>query len=144
MSKSKVATIAVLGIIGVLVAALILPALQRAKAYSGPGVSGNLWYIAALKTAYQEEHTNEWPSHTGLVEGWAGHNSINEMLRPRYDEIYIINRTGAPPLAYFPKTSRQYEKGGIYCLTSNGMELFTNQVDMQAWAASGITRIPRR
>jgi hypothetical protein len=106
-----------LAALGVMV---VLPAFRSAGAYSGPGISGNLRRIQIAKDEWLAAgNTNEWPTASDLFRATPG-KTINEIMRPRFGEIYFINRTGAPPFAYLPKTAGGYREGEIMVLSSNG------------------------
>src|SRR3954469_730130 len=101
---------------------VILPMFAKAKAYSGPGVSGNLRSLELAKKEWEADgHTNEWPTAEDLFPGARG-RSLNEILHSRSGELYFINRTGAPPFAYLPKAPGRDEER-ILIMTSNGIVL---------------------
>ncbi len=117
----------VIAIAGIVIIALgvciILPGLKRAKAYSGPGIAGNLRSIQLAKESSQADgNTNEWPSVDDIFPGeWSRGRSLNETLRHKHGELYFINRTGTPPFAYIPKTNGPYHGGELLILTTNGL-----------------------
>src|SRR4051812_36569196 len=83
---------------------LVLPMFARAKAHSGPGLSGNLRSIQLAKEQWEADgHTHEWPTAEDLFPDSTRGISLNEMFLGRHGELYFINRTGAPPFAYLPK-----------------------------------------
>ena len=99
---------------------LILPMLTKAKAYSGPGLSGNLRSLQLAKEEWQADgHTNEWPTAEDLFPASARGRSLNQILRSRHGELYFINRTGAPSFAYVPKADGR--GGELWIMTSNGI-----------------------
>lgn len=101
---------------------VVLPFFARAKAYSGPGVMGNLRGLQLAKDqCLADGNTNEWPSHKDLGFVLSPGRTFQEVLRPKYGEVYFINRTGASPFAYFPKAGGQYSAGDIVVLTTNGL-----------------------
>jgi hypothetical protein len=101
---------------------VVLPYFARAKVYSGPGIYGNLRYIQLAKDQWVGAgNTNEWPTAENLFPRSSPAKSFQEIVRPRYGELYFINRTGAPPFAYFPKAARQYSAGDILFLTTTGL-----------------------
>jgi len=106
----------------VLLAAAVLPYFARAKAYSGPGVYGNLRNLQLAKDQWLADgNTNEWPSAEDLGFVSVPGRTFQEGMRPRYGEVYFINRTGASPFAYFPKAGGQYSAGDVVVLTTNGL-----------------------
>lgn len=95
-------------------------------AYSGPSIASNLRSIQLAKEVWLANGgTNEWPTAADLFSrGEKGTVSLNERMRHTpYGEIYFINRTGAPPLAYIPKATRQYRGGEVLVLTGSGLEV---------------------
>ena len=110
-----------IGLLAVLIA-LVLPNLTRARAYSGPGVFGNLEYLQRMKNTWQLDNTNhakEWPMADDIFADLAPDKPLEKILRPKYGEIYIINRTGEPPCVYFPPTARTDRAGQLLCIKSN-------------------------
>ena len=106
----------------VLLAAAVLPYFAKAKAYSGPGVHGNLRTLQLAKDqSLKDGNTNEWPTAAELFPGSSSGKTFKTIMRPKYGELYFINRTGAPPFAYFPKAGGQHSAGDIVVLTSNGL-----------------------
>ena len=99
---------------------LALQHWSRAKEYSGPNAYGNLRHLQLEKEAWQlEEHTNEWPTVEDFYGERARGKTPNQILPPRYEEIYIINRTGEPACVYFPKTRGGFSAGTLLCIRSN-------------------------
>lgn len=120
MKAGRIIPVLVLGLL--VIAVLVLQKLARAKAYSGPGIPGNLRSIEIAKQQWLEDGgTNAWPTAEDLFPSSAG-ESLQDILRPRYGEIYFINQTGAPPFAYIPKATGRYRGGEILVLKSNGVE----------------------
>jgi hypothetical protein len=106
----------------VLLAAAVLGYFARAKAYSGPGVHGNLRSLQLAKDQWLADgNTKEWPTAADLFPASPSAKTFQEIMRPRYGELYFINRTGAPPFAYFPKAGGQHSAGDIVVLTTNGL-----------------------
>ena len=103
-------------------AAFVLPALTRARAYSGPGVQGNLFTLEVAKARWLDAHPrgSEWPTKNDLLPyltNGTGFGSFDEVIRPRNREIYIINKIGAPVCAYDPKSER------LFTVSSNQLPL---------------------
>ncbi len=127
MKRSHI-IVAIIAVAG-LTAVAVFPWLARAKAYSGPGIYGNLRSLQLAKDLWLADgNTNEWPTEQDLFGSWwtnktftSAGKTFNERMRPKYGELYFINRTGAPPFAYFPKAGGQYSAGDIVVLTSNGL-----------------------
>ena len=120
MKRWRVILIVVAGIL--LLAAFLLPALRRARGYSGPGVQGNLLALELAKARWQDEHPGgaEWPTKRDLLPyltNGTRFTSFDQVIRPRDREIYIINRTGAPVSAYDPRSER------LFTLSSNRVPL---------------------
>ncbi len=120
MKAWRIILIAVVGML--LLAAFIIPALSRGRAYSGPGVQGNLLTLEVAKAKWLDDHPTggEWPTKHDLLPYLTNGTrfmSFEEVIRPRNREIYIINRTGAPVCAYDPRSER------LFTLTSNKMAL---------------------
>ncbi len=121
MRSKRLPLIITLFCVAALAAIVVLPALKRAKAYSGPGIFGNLRSIHMAKDAWLAAgNTNEWPTAADLF-GASDGRALNQIMRPKYGELYFINRTGAPPFAYVPKGAGQYRDGEIRILASNGI-----------------------
>ena len=113
--------IAVLAFAGLVVLA-VLPYFAKAKAYSGPGIYGNVYHIQKSKEEWlADRHTNQWPTAKDLFPGLSPEKTLQDLMRPRRGEIYFINQTGAPPFAYVPKARGQYSGGEILVLTSDGV-----------------------
>jgi hypothetical protein len=96
-----------------LLAIFVLPALSRARAYSGPGVQGNLLTLEVAKARWMDEHPggSEWPTKQDLLPYLTNGTrliSFDQVNRPRNGEIYIINKTGAQVCAYDPKSERPF------------------------------------
>jgi hypothetical protein len=96
-----------------LLAAFILPALSRARIYSGPGIQGNLFSLEIAKARWLDAHPNgsEWPTKLDLLPyltNGTHFTSFDQVIRPRSREIYIINRTNAPVCAYDPQSERLF------------------------------------
>jgi hypothetical protein len=106
----------------VLLAAVILPALSRARLYSGPGIPGNLLTLEVAKARWVDEHPggSEWPTKQDLLPyltNGTRFTSFDQVIRPRNREIYIINKTGAPVSAYDPRSER------LFTVDSNRLHL---------------------
>lgn len=128
MNRASV-TIAVLGVAAA-AALLAVQRFARAKEYSGPGVVGNLRHLQLAKEVWQLEHTNEWPTVEDLHGEAARGKAVNDFLRPRYGEIYIINRTGEPACVYFPKARGGFPAGALLCLQSNTLVPFSKPMTL--------------
>lgn len=102
-----------------LAAAFILPALSRARAYSGPGVHGKLVALEVAKARWADTHKSgaEWPTVADVSPYLTNGAARFWQVRPVYKEIYIINKVGAPVYAYDPRTER------LYCVSSNDLPL---------------------
>jgi hypothetical protein len=106
-----------------LIIAFLLPATRRAHAYSGPGVHGNLMRLQEAKDRWEHEHPAgpAWPRREDLLPYLGptspNHGSFDDAIRPLWGEIYLINSTGAPVFAYFPKDARGYRKGHVVSLS---------------------------
>ncbi len=104
---------------------LVVPAFQKARAYSGPGNLGILQSIQLNKSIWESSGgTNEWPTAEDifdpeLVRG----RTINEYFRSvaQGGAIFFINRRGAPPFAYLPKPWAPYKGGEILVMSTNGL-----------------------
>lgn len=95
----------------VLLAVWVGPARSRAKAYSGPGIQGNLWILEVAKARWLDAHAggSEWPTRQDLLPyltNGTRYTAFDQVIRPRHREIYIINKTGAPVYAYDPGSER--------------------------------------
>jgi len=101
--------------------AFILPALSRARVYSGPGVHGNLVALEVAKARWVDAHRGgaEWPTMADVSPYLTNGAARFGQVRPVYREIYIINKVGAPVYAYHPKTGRLYS----YRVSSNDLPL---------------------
>jgi hypothetical protein len=140
--QSIVVTLALVVLIIALGTMIVMPSFKRAKAWSGPSMAGNLRSIEHNKLSWQTEETNEWPTASNLLLSPWG-QPLNEFMRRRYGELYIINRTGEPPVAYIPKNSGEYRAGEFWYLSSNGFERYQGRLSPEAWRVSGITNIPK-
>ena len=109
-------------VIANLITVVVLPFSSRAKAYSGPGIYGNLRYIQLAKEQWMADgHTNEWPTSKDLFPSSSPRKAFKDVMRPKYGEVYFINRINAPPFAYIPKAGGQYKGGEMLILESNGL-----------------------
>lgn len=116
--------IVVCGLLGLLLVALmVLRARLRAKAYSGPGIRGNLFALEVAKAQWMEEHkgVDAWLTRQDLLPYLTRgtHWTLFEQAirRTPAREIYIVNRTGAPVYAYVPGSER------LLCVDSNDWKL---------------------
>lgn len=108
--KTRLVTIIAISLIAFAAIALVR-SLSRARMYSGPGLQGNLLKLELAKARWLDEHRDgdEWPGRDDLLPyltNGTQFTSFDEVIRPRDREIYIINRTGAPVLAYDPRSER--------------------------------------
>jgi hypothetical protein len=106
-----------------LVAAMVVPALFRAKAYTGPGIHGNLVALEVAKSQWMADHkgVDAWLTRQDLLPYLTRHTqwtSFDQAIRRTpAGEIYIVNRTGAPVYAYVPGSER------LLCVDSNDWKL---------------------
>ena len=120
LMKPLLTIIALLGL-AFLAVLLALPFFAKAKIHNGPGIYGNLRWIQLAKDEWLADgNTNEWPTAKDLFSSSPG-RTFSDIIRPRYGELYFINRTGAPPFAYIPKAVGHYRGGEILVLRSNGL-----------------------
>ena len=111
MKARRVILVVVAGLL--VLAAFILPALSRARVYSGPGVPGNLLTLEVAKARWLDAHPggSEWPTKQDLLPyltNGTRFTSFDQVIRPRNREIYIINKTGAPVCAYDPRSEHLF------------------------------------
>lgn len=94
---------------------------DHARIYSGPGIAGNLFDLERIKECWEFDHPggNAWPTWQDLSP-YVG--ATNFHMIPVYDEIYLINRTGAPVFAYFPKTAWGFHEGETTSLDEEDLQ----------------------
>lgn len=121
---NKLCFIMVCGVLGLLlVAFMVLRGHARAKAYSGPGIRGNLFVLEVAKAQWMEEHkgADAWLTRQDLVPYLTRGTHLTSfeqaIRRTPAMEIYIVNRTGAPVYAYVPGSER------LLCVDSNDWKL---------------------
>jgi hypothetical protein len=106
----------------------LIKSQERAKAFSGPGIRGNLFQLEEAKAQWYAGHKNgtEWPTRNDLLPYLTSSpkiHSIDEVINPRGTEIYIINKIGSPVLAYYPQNHERIYGGQLICLNSNDLKL---------------------
>jgi hypothetical protein len=91
---------------------------------SGPGIPGNLKCIQLAKDQWLADgHNNEWPTANDLFPATSPGKAFRDVILPRCDEFYFINRTGAPPFDYIPKAGGQFKGGEILVLSCSSLAL---------------------
>jgi hypothetical protein len=120
MKRCQVIVIVVAGIL--LVVTLLLPALSKARHYSGPGIPGNLITLEVAKARWLDEHPDhaEAPTKQDLLSyltNGTPFTSFDQVIRLRNREIYSINRIGERVSAHYPHSDK------LITLDSNELSL---------------------
>lgn len=99
----------------VLVGAILLVAIfnptafRRARAYRRPGIQENLFALEVAKARWAAAHKGggEWPTMKEVLPYLTNGSTIfGGGIHPRNQEIYIVNKVGAPVYAYDPVTEK--------------------------------------
>ena len=67
------------------------------------------------------------------------HGSFDKAIRPLWGEIYLINSTGAPVFAYFPKYARGYRKGHVVSLSPEKLA-WLHKLLQDEWSGADSTK----
>ncbi len=80
--------------------------------------------LERAKAQWQADHPNgtDWPTEGDLLPYLThgiGIRSIQQFLEPHHGEVYLVNKIGAPVIAYHPEKGERVYAGELIYLRSN-------------------------